>query len=811
MNKFITLLLLLGFQCLEAQVTYSQLVKAGDKAASIGNHYAALNYYKDALAKEDGDQSLWYKYGESAFDQFAYNEAEEVFTYLLDSLKSDEFNDLSFKIGKINAIKGNYEAAKRYYSLYLTEYEGEDSDLTSDAKSGLESAEWAMSQDSTDLYKVRHLDKKVNSPYSEHSPVFQNDNLEFVSMKFKNGEKEQERYYSKIFQAGEEGSEEMEHIATYNEDGILTSDPSYTEDGSLMFFTLCQYKNDDKINCDIYYRKQIGDSYREGVKIEAVNSESYTSTHPAIAEIDGKRMLVFASDQPGGSGGMDIWYSEFNSNLDFSKAFNLKSINTEGDDISPHFYNKDKELYFSSNGRIGFGGFDIYKSKGTASMSFEEPMNMGKSVNSSYNDIHFSISQDAKHSYFASNRKGSQYLETKFETCCYDIYELKKKECSIELETLVFDAITKKPLNNADIVIIDQETEESIYENTLDETNKDIVTLDCEKNYTIQISREGYKDGFLDLSYAEENFELDGTKDKQDIFLDPAKLSLRILTYEDGTALDLEGVTVEIIDIETDEIQYKTRNEGNTFNFAIDSERKYKLIARREGYLLYEESFTTAKEPLIKKIYLKKTPIEQKIASLQGVLPIQLFFDNDQPYPKSMRTTSDIRYRETFITYYNKKERFATNFSGLFGGTEKQEAEQRSNSFFDDKVKLGNDRLDLFLTTLEEVLLAGREVNLYFRGYASPVSVDEYNYNLGKRRVQTLINEINRHQGGKLSKYIDSGQLVLTERSFGESTASSEISDDINNPRKSIFSPDASNERRVEVEEIDVSRRNLNN
>jgi hypothetical protein len=793
-------------------VTYSQLIKAGDKAARIGNHYAALNYYKDALAKEDSDQDLWYKYGNSALDQYAYNEAAEVFTYLLDTLKTDRFDDLSYKIANINAVKGDYETAKRYYTLYLAEYEDEDDKLTRLARKGVESAEWAMAQDSTDLYKVIHLDGKVNSPYSEHSPVYQNDNLEFVSMKFKNGEGEdQERYFSKILKSSEGVSEEMENIATYNDDGLLTSDPSYTEDGSLMFYTICQYDRGDKINCDIYYRKQIGDSYREGVKIESINSEDYTSTHPAVAEVDGKRILVFASDQPGGAGGMDLWYSEFNTNLDFSKAFNLKSVNTEADEISPHIYNKDNELYFSSNGRVGFGGFDIFKSKGSGSMFFEEPENMGRSVNSSYNDIHFSISQDDKHRYFASNRKGSMFLETKFETCCYDIYELKKKECQIELETLVFDAVTKEPLENADIVIIDKETEEAVYENTLENTNKDVITLDCEKNYTVQISREGYKDGFLDLNYAEDNFDLDGTQDQQEIYLEPAKLSLRILTYEDGTALDLYGVTIEITEIESGETQTKTRNEGNTFNFAIDSERNYKLTATKEGYQIYEESFKTDREPLIKKIYLKKTPIEQKIATLQGVLPIQLFFDNDQPYPKSMRTTSDVRYTETYVNYYNKKDRFATNYGGLFGGDDRIAAKQESDNFFEGSVKVGNEKIDLFLTTLDEVLLAGREVNLYFRGYASPVSVDEYNFNLGKRRVETLINEIYRHRNGALRPYIEKGQLILTERSFGESTAPSDVSDDINNPRKSIFSPQASKERRVEIEEIDVSRDNLNN
>ena len=49
---------------------------------------------------------------------------------------------------------------------------------------------------------------------------------------------------------------------------------------------------------------------------------------------------------------------------------------------------------------------------------------------------------------------------------------------------------------------------------------------------------------------------------------------------------------------------------------------------------------------------------------------------------------------------------------------------------------------------------------------------------------------------------MESGDLVVAEKSFGEETAPPTVSDDRKNKRKSIYSPEASEERRVEIVEI---------
>jgi hypothetical protein len=74
---------------------------------------------------------------------------------------------------------------------------------------------------------------------------------------------------------------------------------------------------------------------------------------------------------------------------------------------------------------------------------------------------------------------------------------------------------------------------------------------------------------------------------------------------------------------------------------------------------------------------------------------------------------------------------------------------------------------------------------------------------LGQRRISTIQNEFAAFRNGVLKQYFDSGDLEVEEKSFGEETAPSNVSDSPTDTRKSIYSPEASVERRVEIIEIE--------
>jgi outer membrane protein OmpA-like peptidoglycan-associated protein len=115
-------------------------------------------------------------------------------------------------------------------------------------------------------------------------------------------------------------------------------------------------------------------------------------------------VLYFTSDMPGGLGKTDIWFSEKQADGSWGKPVNCGAgINTTDEEafatIGP-----DGELYFSSKGKIGMGGYDIYTSKGEKS-SWGKSWNLKYPVNTTYDDFYFSTA-DGLSGYLSSNRPG---------------------------------------------------------------------------------------------------------------------------------------------------------------------------------------------------------------------------------------------------------------------------------------------------------------------------------------------------------------------------------------------------------------------
>ena len=107
-----------------------------------------------------------------------------------------------------------------------------------------------------------------------------------------------------------------------------------------------------------------------------------------------------------------------------------------------------------------------------------------------------------------------------------------------------------------------------------------------------------------------------------------------------------------------------------------------------------------------------------------------------------------------------------------------------------------------FLDYITGQLQDGYAFDISLRGFASPRADTRYNLALSQRRVVSVQNEIKAYNNGVLVPFINNGQLKITELSFGESLAPDNVSDVLYDRRNSIFSPEASKERRVEIVEI---------
>lgn len=190
---------------------------------------------------------------------------------------------------------------------------------------------------------------------------------------------------------------------------------SFTDDGKVMYFTLTKVHKDmafkkvkdikDKLataNLEIYSStKDEEDKWSAPVAFKYNNIKEYSVGDPYITA-DGNR-LYFVSDKPRGKGGTDIYFSEKNSVGDWESPVNLKEINTEGNERSP-VLDEAGDFYFSSDGKVGMGGLDIYVSK-SVNGKIEEPKNLGYPMNSPQDDFAF-FKVTTETGYFSSNRTG---------------------------------------------------------------------------------------------------------------------------------------------------------------------------------------------------------------------------------------------------------------------------------------------------------------------------------------------------------------------------------------------------------------------
>jgi len=175
-----------------------------------------------------------------------------------------------------------------------------------------------------------------------------------------------------------------------------------TIDNKHLFYTITKQGAEGN-NTDIYTTDYIDEKWTEIRPIgERVNDPVWWDSQPSIAA-DGNT-LYFASNRPGGKGGIDIYVTKKMVNGEWGVPTNLgDSINTQYDEKSPFIHSDSQTLYFSSNGHPGVGGYDIFYSRGDAKGGWKNPVNIGKPINTEGEDVGFFVSTDGETGYFCSN------------------------------------------------------------------------------------------------------------------------------------------------------------------------------------------------------------------------------------------------------------------------------------------------------------------------------------------------------------------------------------------------------------------------
>lgn len=205
------------------------------------------------------------------------------------------------------------------------------------------------------------------------------------------------------------------------------------------------------------------------------------------------------------------------------------------------------------------------------------------------------------------------------------------------------------------------------------------------------------------------------------------------------------------------------------------------------------------KDTLVEKPVKTVQTFEEELSKL---LPIALYFDNDQPNPRTTKTTTKLSYDETYFTYFAKKETFRKAYASLFSKDRKIDAEIKVNAFFENEVKNSYNKLIRLANLLLIELQKGKTYKIYIKGYTSRLASSDYNISLSKRRISSVKNFITTYNSGIFKPYLADNQLQIVEVPFGETQSKEAKTDEPKDKRAAIYGVEASRERRVEIIEV---------
>ena len=264
-----------------------------------------------------------------------------------------------------------------------------------------------------ELYKYpvmvvrKNLGNLISTPYYDYNPVVSGDQktlvftserkltlkeIDSLSILGVQDDFIQEVFYSKNIDEVWQTAKNISHEIGSN--GFCSS-VYLSEDGTRLLLM-----RDDYFDGNIYESNFNGGKWSEIRKLNKnINSKSWEA-HACLSQ-DGKT-LYFSSDRKGGYGGFDIYKSEITENGEWGSAVNLGStVNTKFDDDTPFILNDDKTLYFSSEGHYNMGGFDIFYSNLMDGNKWSLPLNLGYPINTPDDNLFMCPLSNGEFTYFA--------------------------------------------------------------------------------------------------------------------------------------------------------------------------------------------------------------------------------------------------------------------------------------------------------------------------------------------------------------------------------------------------------------------------
>lgn len=595
-------------------------------------YFEAYPYYKDLAKKENARSSDLLNAGLCAYQLNDYISAENYlkqfqlkyanqFTFsealvLFQTLKlNGKYNEVKTFLPTLDKLKNTCHITANYrkHENYLN----------------------AIKKDSA-AYKIVNLES-INTLYSEFSPYY---NAKTNQLLFSSNRRNtfsssnmfmwDHSYFLDIYTSSKKDSTHFSntntfkgHVKTNYHDGPIL----FSKDGRKVYVTRTNLKS-ERNNGDLTSIKRFdiivfsvdeSGKWDNGVKFPYC-SNKYSVGNPALSA-DGNR-IYFSSDMPGGYGESDLWYCDFKNGL-WQKPVNLgPNINTEGRETFPYIFENDI-LFFSSDGRPGLGGLDIYYCSPTLDTHFE-PQALSYPINTCADDFGFFLNNNYKTGYFSSNRTGGIGKD--------DIYYFSATKKIIEMKLqqkgVVYDNTTKLPIQNAKIYLMNTKGE-VIDTATTSENGEYQISVpynltDFKIKATEQIKHYDNIVYIGEIILESDKFKIG--ESNLDVYLLPKyRLLCNIATQKDNTPIQNAIVTIEYtIKNQKKRDSLVTDRYGNVYELLKNGKLKDKISLafeiKKEGYKpkMLNESIILDTS-LVVKYYYKLSAQRQVTLNLEVV------------------------------------------------------------------------------------------------------------------------------------------------------------------------------------------------
>lgn len=488
MRTFGTLLLLLSSVGVFAQQSESP-VEVADNYYNLGKYREALNAYtaidKKTVHEHERIANCHYYLNE-------YLNAEAELSKLMDVKEIQPSTILHY--GEVLINQKKYMEA----SVILEKYAAKAGDKS--VESLLETCEWAP-EHQEDRPQFQLFVTNIATGGRSMGLAVTNEGG-FYSVPQKKETEDETVYYDLVFAtrsdsltfgAPQELNKEMN--SKYYE-----GSPCVSPDGKFLFFSRNASKKDE-VNVKKKAKHNISDEGVNVLKImqaEKINGEwtnitelpmnniQFSCAHPSLTA-DGKTMY-FVSNMPGGQGGYDVYSITRNGAGVWSKPLNLgPKVNTKGNEMFPNFI--DGTLYFATNGGVGFGGYDIFRSEKKED-GFTQRENAGRGLNSSKDDFAVVFNADGATGYISSNREGENGGD--------QIFYFNEILYPFSINALVMDKVSTKPIEGAKVAVAFSNGNQWT-EKLSDEKGALSFELYPKTNYVITFSKEGYEPKVIDV------------------------------------------------------------------------------------------------------------------------------------------------------------------------------------------------------------------------------------------------------------------------------------------------------------------------